>query len=196
MIQLLKTGVVVEANKEFTYIMTCDCEFFNLRTKNNKPPHIGEMFTGELYVKGKVFYKLIFLAVISSLVIYGLINTIYKNTVAYSVVVDINSSIQFKVNKSNEVLKVMPLSVKGADLTKDLNLKNKTLDIALTMLLEKSHKLKYLDNFYSKKDNPIHLYMTAHNNTLIPLTAFKHKADELKITLQINDNGELSNLYK
>ena len=33
---MLKTGIVLESTKESTSIMTCDCEFFNLKTKNNK----------------------------------------------------------------------------------------------------------------------------------------------------------------
>ena len=187
---MLKTGVVLEANKVSTYIITCDSEFFNLQTKNSKPPQIGEIYTGELYKRGRIFYKLILLLVIISLSSYGLMNVINKTTPVYSVVVEINSSVQLTVNNSNEILEVKPLNSKGVDLVKDLDLYHKTLDIALTMLLEKANKLKYLDSFYSKKENSIHIYITNHNNSLVYLTSFKTKADELKITVLINDNGK------
>lgn len=187
---MLKTGVVVDSNKISTYIMTSDSDFFKLKTKNSKVPHIGEIYTGEPYKRGRFFYKLILLSVIISLTLYGLINIIDKNTPAYSVVVDINSSIQLKVNKSSEILKVEPINSRGADLIKNMELNHKTLDIALTMLLEKADKSNYLKDFYSKKENPVCVYITAHNNISLSLTSFKSKADDLKITVLINDNGQ------
>lgn len=183
----------MEANKSSTYIISCDSEFLKLKTKNSKVPHIGEIYTGEQYKKVRIFYKLILLSLIILLTTYGFINVINiinKNTPVYSVVADINSSIELKVSKSNEILNVEPINMRGADLVKDMDLNHKTLDIALTMLLEKADKLNYLENFYSKKENPICIYITVHNNTLVSLTSFKNKADELKVTVLINDNGK------
>ena len=54
---MLKTGIVVETNKAFTYIVTCDSEFFNLKTQSLITPHIGEIYTGPIYEKGTHFIK-------------------------------------------------------------------------------------------------------------------------------------------
>jgi len=187
---MFKTGVVVESDKESTYIVTCDSEFYNLVTKDRKTPQIGEIYTGEIYTPGKYFYKLIFFAMGISLITFMIFNILSNNTPVYSVVIDINSSIQFKVDKFNKILKVQPLNNRGADLVKDLELDDKTLDIALTMLLEKAEKLKYLEEFHLKKDTSVGVYMTNHKNALPSLTSFKNKAKQLKITVQINDNGK------
>ena len=152
---MFKTGVVVESNKESTYIVTCDSEFFNLVTKDRKTPHIGEIYTGEIYIPGKLFYKLIFFIVVISLLTFLIFNIISNNTPVYTVVIDINSSIQFKVDKFNKILKVQPLNNRGADLVKDLELDDVTLDTALTTLLEKAEELKYLEEFRLKKDTSV-----------------------------------------
>ena len=187
---MLKTGVVVQSNKVFTCVITCEGKFVNLETKIKRAPHIGEIYTSQVYKKGSIFYKLILLSVIILLITYGFINIINKNTPVYSVVVDINSSIQLEVNKTNKILKVQPLNMRGEDLVKDMDLNDKTLDTALTMLLVKADKLKYLEGFYSKKEKAIYIYITNHSNTLVSLPSFKSKADELKITVLINDNGQ------
>ena len=187
---MLKTGIVVETNKAFTYIVTCDSEFFNLKTQSGITPHIGEIYTGPIYEKRNPLYKIIAFFVVILLVAFGLVNYISKNTTYYTVIVDINSSIQLKINKSNELVNVQPLDAKGIILVKDLDIKGKPLDLALTMLLEKANKSKYLDNFYSRQDNPIYIWITAHNNSLVPLTSFKNKATQLKITVLINNNGK------
>jgi hypothetical protein len=187
---MIKTGVVLETNKTSIFIMTRESEFLKLKTKSGKAPHIGEIYTGELYKKDKPLYKLILLLVIISLITYIGINIINKITPAYSVVVEINSSIQLKVNRSNDIIAVEPMNSKGVDLVKDMELNHKSLDNALTILLEKADTLNYLKDFYSKKENPIRIYLTEHDNISIPLSSFKNKAAELKISLIINDNGE------
>lgn len=186
---MLKTGIVLEINKASVYIMSTDNEFSEIKIKAKTKPQIGEIYTSEIYKKSNILYKLLLPLVSFLLVLFILLALINKYTAKYSVVVDINSSIELQLNSSSEIIDVKPLNNKAVNLINDVNLKNRNLNDSLIIILNQAKKFNYLNDYYSNKEKTISIYITSHNNINIDLSSFEQAANDDKVSVVINDNG-------
>ena len=184
MIQLLKTGIVLEENKKTVYIVTSEYEFYELYKNNKTCPKLGEEYTGETIKKTRIYNSIIIPIVsiiLSVLLIFFFIN---KHTIRYTAVININSSIELKLNKSNDVVKVNPLSNKSFEITENLNLKGKSFDKATSSIIKQGKKQKYIND-----NDTVNIYITSHKNLKINFSSFENVAKSNKVNIIINDYG-------
>lgn len=144
-----KTGIVLEIKNKKACILTSEGEFAKVKIIGDSPL-IGSTYTGLLESK-LPFHKYIAAAACFILFI-SLGSTAYAYyTPTTSIVVDINPALELKVNKWNRIIKTAALNKDGEQMLASLNIKNKTLDEGLSMIVEEAENENFINE--SNKDN-------------------------------------------
>lgn len=183
-----KTGLVMEINKKSAYIMTPNGEFAEVKI-TAAAPSIGSTYTGPIYTKYNTFK---YVAAAACLIFF---TSIGGGAYAYytpttSVVVDINPSLELKLNRWNRIIKTIPLNHEGEQLANSLNIKNKDIDTGLTMLLDEAEKESFILTPNGNEEQSISLNVTSSKDVTLSLPKFEEKTDSKKIDVKIDYSKE------
>ncbi|MDW8802305.1 anti-sigma factor domain-containing protein [Clostridium sp. A1-XYC3] len=190
------TGIVMEIKKNIAYLMTSTGEFTKVKVDKSKPvPSIGSQYSG-LPVQN-VFMNNNLLRYTSAaclaLVIFlsgGTAYTYYKPV--STVTVSINPSMELKSNLWNRVIYVSPLNEDGNKLLKEISVKNKAVDDALTNILEQAKKDNFINDNYKKDNKVITINISGKD---MKLSSFQKevKRDNLNTSIDINGTNIFNN---
>lgn len=123
--------------------MTPSGEFAEVKILGDSPT-IGSTYTGALEQKLPLFKYIAAAACFILFITTGSTAYAYYTPVA-SIVVDINPSLELKVNKWNRIIKAAALNEDGQKMLDSLSIKNKTIDDGLSMILEEAEKENFIN---------------------------------------------------
>lgn len=185
-----KKGIVISVEKKFVSILTCDGEFLNVYVdKERNIPNIGEEYEGLLTKKGTFnsnLFKYVAACLIFFMILSGGSAYAYYTPVS-TIVVNINPSLEMKLNWWDRVIDVKPLNEDGVKLLKEINIKNDVADKALMEILERSEKDKFINEDYIKENKIVTLNIEGKKD--VDLSGFKKDIDKEKLNLRIDKNG-------
>jgi hypothetical protein len=183
------TGVVMQLEKKHAFIMTSTGEFLKVML-DGRAPNIGEVYSGKL-AKTIPFYK--YTAVAASMLfvlLSGGISYAYYTPTA-SIEVNINPSIELKVNRWDKILKSVPLNSDGEKVLSTLNIKNKTLNDGLDLIIEEAKKDNFINESYIESGKVI--TVSVKDNKLdkkLDLSKFEAYAKKNNLNIKINSIEE------
>jgi hypothetical protein len=184
-----KAGKVINIEKDKVYIITVNQEFVTLE-KHSAEPVIGELYAGE-ELKRLALWKYFLLIVCFILIAFSARKLYLDNRYNYSVIVDMNCTLKMEINDSGEIKNVEGVTSGGFKMEKDLELKHKSLDEALHLILDESIKQKYLTKAHADDGFKISIFISGNKNSnSIDLTKFKDYANTYNFNVIINNNGK------
>jgi hypothetical protein len=142
------TGIVMQIEKRYAFIMTNSGEFLKIKI-GKQLPNVGQVYTGQV-AKETPFFKYASAAASLLLVLLSGTASYAYYTPTASVVVDINPSIELKVNRWDRILKTVPLNSDGEKVLSSLDIKNKALSDGLDMIVEEAKKDNFINDSYIK----------------------------------------------
>ncbi len=143
----------MQVEKKHAFIMTNSGEFLKVKIDKHIP-NVGQVYAGEL-VSATPFFK--YAAAAASLLfvlLSGTASYAYYTPTA-SVVVDINPSIELKINRWDRILKTIPLNSDGEKVLSTLNIKNKVLSDGLDLIVEEAKKDNFINDNYIESGKAI-----------------------------------------
>lgn len=183
-----KSGKIINIEKNKVYVVTKNNEFVTLK-KHGVEPIIGETYIGE-EIKPIAIWKYV-LSLTCALFILFILKQLYINDkYNYSVIVNMNCSLKMDVNGSNNVTNVSGISSGGYKIKDLIDLKDKSLNQSLNLILDESIKLKYLTKAHADDGYKISIFISSNKHkTPINLTEFENYAGSHNFKVLINDNG-------
>ncbi|MGH4117799.1 anti-sigma-I factor RsgI family protein [Clostridium sp.] len=183
-----KAGKVINIEKDKVYIITANQEFVTLE-KHSVEPVMGELYAGE-ELKHLALWKYFLLIVCVILIAFSARKLYLDNKYEFSVIVDMNCKLKMEVTGLNEIKSVEGKSKGGFELKETLDLKHKSLDEALHLILDESIKHGYLTKAHADDGFKISIFIVDNkNNTPIDVTKFKDYANTYNFKVIINNNG-------
>jgi len=186
-----KAGKVINIKDNKVYIITSNQEFVTLE-KHSAEPIIGELYAGEEFKNFPLWkYFLVIICVI--LLAFSARKLYLNNKYTYSVIVDMNCTLKMDINGSGEIKEIKGITSGGFKMEKDLDLKHKSLDEALHLILDESIKQKYLTKAHADDGFKISVFISdnKNNNSIdIDLAKFKDYANTHNFKVIINNNGK------
>lgn len=186
-----KTGLVLKVEKSTAILVTNTGEFVKVTCSANVPK-IGETYTGILktennyikYLAATVAFFIIFITGGGAYAYYTPVATIRVN---------INPSMDLKVNRFDKIIESTPINEDGEVLLKDLQLKNKSVNEALISIVNQAEKDNFINDNYIIKGKTISIkILDRRNNKNIDLNKFQRYIAGKKINTIINNNGRES----
>ncbi|PAB60018.1 anti-sigma factor domain-containing protein [Anaeromicrobium sediminis] len=171
-------GCVMKIEEDFAIILTDSMEYIKVVKKDNLDVGKRIIFVkDDIYKEKKVSYKnlgliaAIFIMMIFSVTLINKMNIFnhVSHGAAAVVSVDINPSIEFEINKKNEVIKAVPLNNEGKELI-DEDLKGKPIEEALSIIIRNAEEKEYI----TKEKNSVLI------STTVIKDDFKEKTKELE----------------
>jgi len=138
-----KTGIVLEIKDRKACIMTPSGEFAEVKILGDSPA-IGSTYTGAIEQKLPLFKYIAAAACFILFITTGSTAYAYYTPVA-SVVVDLNPSLELKINKWNRIIKAAALNEDGEKMLDSLSIKNKTIDDGLSMIVEEAENENFIN---------------------------------------------------
>lgn len=184
-----KAGKVINIEKDKVYIITANQEFVTLE-KHNAEPIIGELYAGEEF-KRLPLWKYFLLIICVILVSFSARKVYLDNRYDFSVIVDMNCTLKMEINGSGEIKNVEGITRGGFNMEKDLDLKHKSLDEALHLILDESMKQKYLTKAHADDGFKISIFISDNKKgNFIDLSKFRDYAKTHNFKVVINNNGQ------
>lgn len=184
-----RTGVVMQVKGSTAMLMTPSGEFINVKIKK-RHPKIGEEFVGEV---AKPFPLHRYLTVAASLFFILFIGsgiTAYC-TPAATIRVDINPSLELKLNRWHRVLSVDALNEDGSKLLSSLHLRNNSLDESLNKIIDEAKRENYINNQYIASGKDITITVEQNKKDIdFDFSAFEQHLKDNHLELQIQNNTE------
>jgi|GEM_PF-3344280 len=173
-------GIVIEVKDNSIYLVTRDGEFIKTPL-TDAPPKIGEEI--HVTIRPKINYlKYTAAAALLMLMILLPVVYVYSQPVAY-VCVDINPSVELSLSWKGSVKEAIGLNRDGENLLQQVDIKNKPLNEAMAMLIDKAIAIGYIDK---TRENTIQIaYVEKRKNTVDPTLLQKtveQKLEQEKIT--------------
>lgn len=107
------------------------------------------------------------------------------------VIIDVNASINLKVNRWNKIIDVSSLDINGTKLMMGTKLKYKNINDGLILILSTAEENNYITPLSTDKiDNELSIFISGNN---IDTSSFSNIARDRKFDFQINENGSSSN---
>lgn len=187
-----KTGLVIKVERNTAILLSSTGEFVKVNYSKN-PPKVGETYTGTIkkefnYIKYMSTAIILFIIIMCSGGAYA-----YSIPVA-TVQVNINPSLELKVNGFNRIIKTSPKNIDGEKLLKNLKLENKNIDDALILVVDEAKKDNFINTSYISEGKTISVKISAKNtNKTINITGFEEYISRIKINTSINNNGKQIN---
>lgn len=194
---MIKSGIVMEIQSDKLCLMTNSGEFVKIKFKGERP-ELGQIYTGEEEVK-MPFYR--FPVIAASIAIMMFCSTMayaYYTPVA-SIRVKINPYVELKINRFARIIKVIPLNKDGTVLISSLNLKNKTLENGLHMLMDEATKENFINKEYKKNHKEINITITdKKSDQQVDVSGFVNYAAEnnIKVNVKTTDKNEAKSEYE
>lgn len=182
-----KTGLVLKVDKNTATIVTTTGEFIKVTTSKN-PPKIGETYTGIVKREKKLLRPFVAAAAIALFFLSSA--GLYAYSVpAATVEVTINPSIELKLNYFNKIIKSIPLNEDGNTLLKNIDLKNKSIDEALTLIVSQAKKDNFINEAYIDEGKVISVKILSKNKNL-NISNFEKYIDNNELNTNIDNNGK------
>lgn len=184
-----KAGKVINIEKDKVYIITANQEFVTLE-KHSSEPIIGELYAGEEFKRPPI-WKYFLLIVCVILIAFSARKLYLNNRYNFSVIVDMNCTLKMEINGTGEIKDVEGITKGGFKMEKDLDLKHKSLDDALHLILDESIKQKYLTKAHADDGFKISIFISDNKKgNSIDLTQFRDYANTHNFKIVINNNGK------
>ncbi len=188
---MIRTGMVLEINNSKAGILTNDGQFFKVWVKK-KSPSIGEVYSGQV-INQNMHLKFASLAAsIFLLVFLGTFAGFYFTPVT-TVEININPSIELKGNVFNRIIKITPLNQDGEQILKSTNLKNKSIDDALSLIVEESIEQNFINEKYISSGKTINVNIKGEKDSEVQLDNFYEKAEKEGLHVNIKGSEDNSN---
>ena len=182
-----KAGKVINIKDNKVYIITANQEFVTLE-KHSTEPIIGELYAGEEF-KSLSLWKHFLLIICVILLTFSARKLYLDNKYEFTVIVDMNCKLKMEVTSLNEIKSVEGKSEGGFKLKEILDLKHKSFDEALHLILDESIKQNYLTKAHADDGYKISIFVVDNkNNTPIDVTKFKDYANTHNFKVVINNN--------
>ncbi|MCP1111543.1 anti-sigma factor domain-containing protein [Ohessyouella blattaphilus] len=153
----MKSGIVFDLNNKKATIMVNGGEFISV-------PRDAQWEIGDVVQIERKHFGIKQLAVLAALVGIMLFGSASGYKLYYSQValisIDVNPSIEFSLNRFDKVIGIKGYNEEGAQIVSDLQLKNKSYNEAIKILLQ-SEEMKA----YVKKDSQVEVAVYAKKNT-------------------------------
>ncbi|ENJ9654034.1 anti-sigma factor domain-containing protein [Clostridium botulinum] len=192
-----KKGIVMEIHKNNVGILTSSGEFIYV-ANSTVSPNLGEIYESEEIKLKSSAYKNIkkFSLMAASLLIIFICSIFIKtyNAPVSSVTIKINPSIRLQANRWNKVINVTPLNKDGTNLLKNLNLKNKSLEKGIDLILEEAKKENYINNDYKNSSKAISINFTGDTSSL-NLSNIENNLKNLKVKYNIKSPQGIKTNY-
>ncbi len=185
---MLKTGIVLSIINKKAGIMTDGGEFVYIRISTSLPK-IGEIYRGELYVKGLLNYKYIITA---ASLMFVLLTSSFANiyyTPTTTLVISINPSVSLKSNKWNKIISFKALNSDGTTILSNIKLKNKSIDAGLELLVKEAKTENFINDKYIMDKKIISIDINGNKNTSIDISNFKNIIDSNDLNIIINNSS-------
>lgn len=147
------TGIVMEIHKRQASIMTNNGQFLKVKL-GKQIPSVGEIYTGEILVKTPYHKYAAAAASLVFILLSGTVSYAYYTPTA-SVVVNINPSIELKVNRWDRILKTIPLNDDGKVVLASIDIKNKSLTEGLDLIVDEAKKDNFINEDYIQSGKTI-----------------------------------------
>jgi hypothetical protein len=184
-----KSGKVINIKDNKVYIITSNQEFVTLE-KHSSEPIVGELYAGEEF-KSFPLWKYFLVIVCVILISFSARKFYLNNKYNYSVIVDMNCTLKMDINGSGQIKNVEGVSYGGLKMEKDLDLKHKSLDEALHLILDESIKQEYLTKAHADDGFKISIFISDNKKSnSIDLTKFRDYANTYNFKVVINNNGK------
>ncbi|MCY6354904.1 anti-sigma factor domain-containing protein [Clostridium sp. ZS2-4] len=192
-----KTGMVMEIKNKYAYILTPDGEFVKVKIKGNVPP-IGSTYYGKPSSKLPLSKYAAMAACLILFFSFGGAAYAYYTPVA-SLVLKVDPSIELKINRWNKIIATQPLNDDGKNILDSVNLKNKSINEGLNILLDKASK----ENLVKSKPEDtkkISLDVNSDKDLNLNIHEFENKVKdknlelEVKYTEPVNSNNTKDNI--
>lgn len=176
----------MELGQSYAVIMTNSGEFLKVASKKNETK-LGEIFTGES-VKNTPFYKYALTAAsLVFMLLFG--SSVYAYyTPSASVRVDINPSIKLDINRWNKIIKYNALNSDGEKVLSGINLKNKSINDGLSIIVEEAKKDNFINDKYINDGKIINVTISNNKNVKsIDLSQFNSYIGKNNLKVNVNE---------
>lgn len=171
----------MEIKNKYVHILTPDGEFVKVKIKGNVPS-IGSTYSGQPSSKLPLSkYASIAACFILFFSFSGAAYAYY--TPVASLVLKSNPSIELKINRWNKIIKTLPLNDNGKNILNSVNIKNKSVNEGLTIILDEADKENFLKN---EPDKKISLVVNSDRNLDLNINELENKLKEKNFQLEVN----------
>jgi hypothetical protein len=184
-----KSGLVFKVQRKTVVIITQTGEFVEVMIGNDKP-QIGERFTGTV-VKRNNNIKKILLAAAALLVFLSSGSAYAYYTPVATVDVEINPSIEVKVNRFDRIIAAEAKNEDGQAVLDNLNLNNYKLEDGLIQIVEEARNEKFINDDYIAEGKTIKINIKDSKSSYIAkVDNFKEYIENQKLNTNLVNNGE------
>ena len=186
---MTKTCVFLKIEKRSVLLMTSTGEFVKVKL-SSKLPKIGDNYTGAILKEKKHFNQYIAAAVLLFVFLSGGGAYTYFTPVA-TIEMNINPSIEIKINRFNKIIRYSPLNSDGKTILEHLDIRNKNIDEALILVVDQAKKENFINANYIAQGKTISVKILSKDKSrTINLDKFEECIAQNKINTQINNNGQ------
>lgn len=171
----------MEIKNKYAYILTPNGEFVKVKIKGSVPS-IGSTYSGQPSSKLPLSkYTSIAACLILFFSFSGAAYAYY--TPVTSLVLKSNPSIELKINRWNKIIKTLPLNDTGKNILNSVNIKNKSVNEGLNIILNEADK----ENFFKNEpDKKISLDVNSDRNLDLNINELENKLKEKNFELEVN----------
>lgn len=190
----IKNGLVMEIQGSDAYIMTSSGEFFKVKIDKNKTlPVVGGEYRSQIFRRPFMCISKFKYAVAACLLFFML--SLGGGTYAYytptsTVTININPSIEFKLNRWDRVLTSSPLNSDGEKVLLEIKAKNKSIDDVLIMVINQAKQDKYINENYINMGKTVTINIVGKE---VGLSSLEKELSKDNINVKIDSNGK--NIY-
>lgn len=181
-----KEGIVVSIEGKYANLLTPYGEFIKVNC-GGKKLHTGEKFEGDEVLHRLSFFntrKIIAAAcIIFVLLVGGGVKAYY--TPSATVLVNINPSIELKVNFLNRIISFKGLNGDGNKILSEVKINNNNINDALKIIIDQAKKDKFIDKNYVKT---ISIDISGKD---IDVSDFKSNMASSNLSVKIEANGNI-----
>lgn len=190
---MYKTGLVLKVERNKATLLTDTGEFVKVGFSKTLPK-VGETYSGSVEIERNYLKHLAAVAALFMIFLSGGGVAYAYYTPVATIQVSINPSIELKINRFDKIIKSTPINTDGVTLLQNLQLKNKNVNEALTLVVNKAKKDNFINEDYNTQGKTISVKISAKDNVkTIKLEAFQKYIAQNKINTKIDDNGKKTN---
>jgi len=186
---MIKTGIVISISNKKAGIMTNSGEFVYI--KMSKPlPNVGEIYSGELYKRNRFNYKY---ALTAASLMFIFLSSGYAYayyTPITTIVLSINPSVSLNANRWNKIISYKALNSDGSLILSNINLKNKSIDTALELLVKEAKTENFINNKYIDDKKVISVHIDSSKNESIDISNLKDIVDSSNLNMKIDTSSD------
>ncbi|WP_411678782.1 anti-sigma factor domain-containing protein [Clostridium thailandense] len=185
-----KNGLVMKVKKDFAYIMTPNGEFVKVKIDKSKAiPTIGSEYTGKVLNTSTGIISKFRYVIAASLLFFLLIlggGAYAYYTPVSTVTININPSIEFKLNRWSRIVTSHALNSDGQKILSELSTKNKPIDETLVMVINQAKTDKYINQSYVAANKAIIIDIVGKD---VNLPNLKEQLAKDTVNAKIHSNG-------